>query len=271
MDIWEGYRADRTGRPIAQTMGFTGKAVLPWFGTKQGDQISKADCRAYTTHRRAQGRSDGAINTELGHLAIALNWAREERIIRRAPKIEKPRKPEPKHDFHTREEVAAMMACDCAPHVKLAIRLMMGTGARLAAALELTWDRVDFDKRQIHLRNPFDKRPMKGRAIAPMSDSLFEALKTAQREALTRFVIEYNGKPIKNLRTGLQTISRLTGIEQINAHKFRHTAAVWLVEDGHTIESVAQFLGHSNVAITYKTYARYSPGYMAGLAQSLEM
>ncbi|MGV8936413.1 MAG: hypothetical protein ACOH2J_04775 [Allorhizobium sp.] len=41
-----------------------------------------------------------------------------------------------------------------ASHIALAIRLMIATGARNEAALQLTWDRVDFDRRMIQLRNP---------------------------------------------------------------------------------------------------------------------
>lgn len=80
-----------------------------------------------------------------------------ERVIDKAPPIERPTKPEPKDHFLTRSEVARMVEAATAPHVALAIRLMVGTGARNAAALELTWDRVDFAKRLIHLRNPFDQ------------------------------------------------------------------------------------------------------------------
>lgn len=51
----------------------------------------------------------------------------------------------------------------------------------------------------------------------------------------------------------------------------RHSAAVWLVEDGHSMEAVAQFLGHSNTAMTYRVYARYSPKYLRKLTASLEI
>lgn len=43
------------------------------------------------------------------------------------------------------------------------------------------------------------------------------------------------------------------------------------VEDGHSIEEVAQFLGHENSHITFKVYARYSPSHLRKLAASLQI
>lgn len=51
----------------------------------------------------------------------------------------------------------------------------------------------------------------------------------------------------------------------------RHSAAVWLAEDGHSMTRIAQFLGHSNSRITEKVYARYSPEHLRDLADTLDM
>jgi len=269
--LWEAYRLDKEGKSVVTTMKYTGRAVLPVFGRLDADSVTVEACRAYTQQRRSEGKSDGSIHTELGHLAIVMNWAAKRRFIDRAPYIEKPPKPDPKIDHFTRAEIQKMMDADVAPHIKLAIRLMMGTGARLSAALDLTWDRVDFNNGQIHLRNPFIRRRVKGRAIAPMSQSLREALTEAYHNRYCEYVIEFNGSPVRRIATGLRAVGRKTGIKQINAHKFRHTAAVWLAEDGHSMDEIAQFLGHSNPSMTYKVYARFSPDHMAGLAATLEM
>jgi integrase len=43
-----------------------------------------------------------------------------------------------------------------------------------------------------------------------------------------------------------------------------------MVESGTPIEQVAQYLGHTNPAITYKAYARFSPQYLKKAAAALE-
>lgn len=270
-DIWESYREDIKGRPTAKTMIYTGKAIKDFMGNTEAVDVSIADCRAYTAHRRSLKKSDGSINTELGHLAIALNWAKKNKLIEAAPHIEKPAKPEPKQDYLTRDEVAMILNNDIAPHIETAIRLLIGTGARMTAALELTWDRVDFSRDMINLRNPFDQSRRKGRAEVPMNSALSAHLKQVKYLALSPYVIEFAGTNVKSIKRGLKTAGATIGRKSTGAHIFRHSAAVWLAESDHKMEKIAQFLGHTNLAITYKTYARYSPTYLRTLADDLSV
>jgi len=270
-DLWTAYCLDKEGRSVVTTMGFTWKALAPFFGDKEGEAVTIAECRAYTAARRKAGRKDGSIHTELGHLRSVLVWAQKQRLIAHAPHIERPAKPDPKEGYLTRPEVFALMEAANAPHVKLAIQLMIGTGARSAAALQLTWDRVDFGRRMIQLRNPFDKARRKGRATVPVNDSLLAALEDAHKGALTPYVIEWAGGPVKAIKKGIKTAGGKIGRDDVSPHMLRHSAAVWMVEDGHSFEEVAQFLGHSNTAMVYRVYGRYSPDYLRKLAASLEV
>lgn len=270
-ELWEAYRQDKTGKPIATTMLYTGKAILPHFGRRDGEDITKAECEAYIASRRKQGRSDGAIHTELGHLRTVLVWAQKRRFINHAPEIERPPKPAPRDRHLTRQEVRALMNAASQPHVRLAMHLMLATAARITALLELTWDRVDFDRRLIHLHNPLDTARRKGRATVPINDTLFAALQEARQGALSDYVIEWGGEPVKSIKRGIATAARIAGVDDVSPHVFRHTAAVWMAEAGVPIAEIAQYLGHSNIAITYRTYARYSPDHLRTAAKALEM
>lgn len=270
-DLWTSYCLDKAGRSVVTTMGYTWKALEPLFGRLEGEAVTVADCRAYTAERRKQGRKDGSIHTELGHLRSVLVWAKNERLIAHAPHIERPAKPDAKEGYLTRQEVTRLREVAKAPHIKLAILLMIATGARNEAALQLTWDRVDFERRMIQLRNPFDKARRKGRATVPMNDSLHDALKDAKDGALTPYVIEWAQGPVLSIKKGIKTAGAAIGRPDASPHMLRHSAAVWLVEDGHSMAEVAQFLGHSNPSMTFKVYGRYSPGYLRKLASSLEV
>ena len=48
----------------------------------------------------------------------------------------------------------------------------------------------------------------------------------------------------------------------VTPYVLRHTAAVWLAEAGRPMEEIAQFMGHTSPAVTFRTYARYSPDYL---------
>jgi integrase len=267
--MWDGYTADMAGRAVVGTMKHTWKALADRFGPMDAEAITIADCRAHTDQRRAAGIKDGTIHTELGHLRMVLKWAEKHRLINRAPAIERPTKPEPKEGYLTRGEVARMIEKANAPHIQTAIMLLIGTGARSAAARELTWDRVDFERRMIQLRNPFDKSRRKGRATVPMNDTLVAALSTAKTHALSLFVIEWAGKPVMSIKRGLKAAGTAINRSEVSPHMLRHSAAVWLAEDGHSMEEIAQFLGHNNTKMTTLVYARFSPTHLRRLADSL--
>jgi integrase len=266
--IWEAYRDDRAGRPIAHTMGYS-PAVLGHFGHLRPDQVSTTCCREFTAARRAHGRSDGTIWTELGHLRTALGWAAKRRLIERAPYIERPAKPAPRERWLTRPEIARLLDAATIPHVRLAIHLMIATAGRIGAILELTWDRVDLHRGQIDLR--LDALgPRKGRAVVPINAGLRAALAAAKEASLSDYVVEWGGGRVRSIRKGFQSACSAAGLRGVTQHSLRHSAAVHLVAAGIPIEMVAQMLGHSNVAMTFKVYARFAPQHMAAAADVLE-
>lgn len=270
-DLWTGYIKDREGRAVVGTMEYTWRALKDRFGMREATSVTVDDCRAHVEQRRKAGIKDGTIHTELGHLRTVLKWAEDHRIIDRAPKIERPSKPRPRERHLTREEFARLLEAAKAPHIKLAMRLMIGTGARVTALLELTWDRVDLTRRLISLADPNDTRRLKGRAVVPIGDGLVAALREAKRGAFTDFVIEWSGERVASIKRGIKTAAKTAGIDDVSPHVFRHSAAVWLAESGKPMAEIAQFLGHSDSRVTERIYARFSPEYLRGSADVLDV
>lgn len=277
-DLWKGYETDMAGRAVVGTMQFTWRALKERFGPMKAEDITIADCRAHTAARRGirtarhpDGIGDGTIHTELGHLRMVLLWAAKHRLIASAPPIERPAKPEPREAHLTKDEARALMDAANVPHIRLAIIFMVGTGSRNEAAMQLTWDRVDFDRRMIQLRNPFDKARRKGRATVPMNDTLHDAMKEAKRGALSPYVIEWAGNPVLSIKKGLKAAGKAINRPDVSPHMLRHSAAVWLAEDGHSMWEISQFLGHSDIKTTTRIYARFSPTHLRKLADSLSI
>ena len=268
-DIWEAYRADRTGRPVAENMGHTGKALLPHFGQLRPDQVTTDDCRAYTAARRADGLKDGTIWSHLGQLRMALNWAARSGLIERAPHIERPAQPMPKERYLTEREVERLMDAESEPHIKLAALLMLTTACRVTAALELTWARVDMDRGLINLRTS-DSTTRKGRAVVPINDTLRPALLSAREAALSDHVIEWAGGPVKSIKKGFGALVRRAGLKDVTPHVLRHTCGVRMAEGGVPMEVISQMMGHSNTRVTAQVYARFSPEYLRDAAAALD-
>lgn len=268
-DIWELYREDLGDKPTATTMGYTGKAILPHFGAYRPAEIDKTLCLEYDALRREKGISQGSIHTELGHLRSALSFAYESRMINRAPKIWRPAKPQTDKRILNAGEARALIDATREPHIRLALILLLGTGARVGAVLDLEWDRIDFDRGTINLRIE-DSQTRKGRAVVPMNAGTRAALTVAHNAALSDYVIEYAGKQVASIRKGVTAAVERSGIGHVRIHDLRHTAAVTMLASGVPLEKVSQVLGHSNTAVTFSTYGRYLPEHMQDAVNVLD-
>lgn len=261
-DIWAAYVDHLGERPTAKTMGYTGKAILPHFGAYRPEDIDKYLCEEYADAREEAGKSQGTIWTELGHLRSALKYGRRVRLYEcDEPYVWRPAKPETDKRILNRGEISRLIDAAHAPHIRLALILLLGTAARVGALLELQWDRVNFNAGTINLRTA-GVSTRKGRAIVPMNGGTRAALQTAKDAALSDFVIEWGGAEVKSIRKGVYNAIERAKIDGLTIHGLRHTAAVHMLAAGVPIEMVGQVLGHSNIQMTYRVYGRYRPQQM---------
>lgn len=266
--LWEAYRQDKTGRRVADKMRSEWKLMAPFWGHLKPDEVTTEKCRQWVALRRHAGTQDGTIWTELGHLRTVMKWAYEERLIDRAPRIERPAKPDPRDNFLTRHEAERLIDATDAPHVRLAVQLMLGTAARVGAVLELRWGQVDLARGIVRLSGDVLVHK-KGRATVPVGGSLRGALAAAHAAATCDYVVEYKGGPVKSITTGFRAAARRAGLK-VTPHDLRRTAARLMVESGMSMDEVAQFLGHSDNRITSKVYGRFSPEHLRRGAEVLD-
>ena len=267
--IWDAYQVEMGTRRQATKLAQTGRNVLPVLGHLTAESITAEDCRAYTAARRKASRKDATIRTELGCLRSAMIWGKGARLIATAPTIELPAVPAPRERYLSHAEAHALLAAATEPHIKLAMTLMLTTAGRIGAILELTWNRVDLDRRVIRLATN-DIGPRKGRATVPVNDTLVAALQSAKKAALSGHVIEWGGHRVKSIKTGFNAAVARAGIDHCTAHDLRRTAGRFMAEAGTPIEEIAQYLGHSNPNITRSTYAQFSPDYLRRASSALE-
>lgn len=266
--LWDAYCEEKAGRTIAKSMTFTGKSILPWFGHFMPSQITPADCRAYIADRRAAGRQDGTIWSQLGHLRNVLSWAHKRGLIERKPHIDRPPQPAPKERWLSRDEIDRLLSAEAEPHIRLATLLMLSTAARVGATLELTWDRVNLERGWIDLRTGEGRR--KGRAVVPINASLRAALETAKDAALSEYVIEWAGGPVKSIKRGFAKMVERSGLEDVTPHVLRHTAGVHMAAGGVPMHKISQYMGHTSTDVTERVYARFAPDHMRDAAEILD-
>lgn len=265
-DLWPVYTRDRL-KEVARKDRFkaTWAALEPHFGHRMGTAVTADDCRAYHKARKAEGMSDSTARTELELLRACLNKT----LGSRAPDLWMPPASKPRSLFLSTEDVAKVHADARSPHIALFIELAIATGARMAAILDLTWDRVDLANGFVDLMPAGRVKTNKQRAVVPVTQRALKALQQAQEAALTDHVIEYNGKPVKSVKKALERISERTGVD-FSPHVLRHTAGVWMAKADVPMQKIAQYLGHTSSKVTEKVYARYSPSFMRDAAAALE-
>ena len=266
-DIFSAYEKEKADRASHDRMLSAWKRLKPHFGALRPDQVTRGQCKTYIRDRRSRNVRDGTIHKELGVLRAALKWADP----KTPAQFEFPPKPAPKERYLTRKEFDRLLGGCASHHVKLFVLLALSTAGRQSAILDLTWDRVDFERGLVSLAIPDDHGRRKGRATVPMTEALRAALKEAHKGALTPQVIEYAGEPVRSIKHAFNRACERAGLEGVTPHTLRHTAAVWLAESGVPMPEIARYLGHSDSRITEQVYAKFSPDYLRKAASALEV
>jgi integrase len=185
------------------------------------------------------------------------------------PQIPAPSPSKPRDRFLSKEERDQFLGAIETPHVKLFAILAFTTGARMGAILDLTWERVDLKAGTIDFNPAGRDQTNKRRTVVPINERARAALIEAKEAALTDHVIEYGRKPVASVKKAIGAASRRSGIK-CSPHDFRRSAARWMAEADVSMERIAQFLGHASTRVTYATYARFSPRFMADAAAALD-
>ena len=81
----------------------------------------------------------------------------------------------------------------------------------MSAILELRWYQVDFKHRTINFNQPGREQTNKRRPEVPLNARAFAALEEAARGALTDYVIEWDGQPLKSIKKAIRMAAQRSG------------------------------------------------------------
>ncbi|GAB5387035.1 MAG: site-specific integrase [Alphaproteobacteria bacterium] len=266
VSIVDAYLQDRKNVRSIDTLHFTCKPLREHLGGLAGDELDDLMIAEYISVRRDLGRADGTIAKELRILRAALNLAERRGIIERAPKYRIELKASRAREYWITRDQARLLVAHCeAYHIKLFCELALGTAARKSAILELTWDRVNFETGMISFGAGHGN---KRRSTVPMNTRLREVLDGAWMIATSDFVIEWNSKPVKDIKTGFKAAVKRAGLPaHVTPHVLRHTVATWMAMDDVPLRKIAKYLGDTEEVVE-RVYAKHSPSYLASAADS---
>lgn len=263
LDWYWNAHAKNLFRP--DTAALAMRYLRPFFGSTLASSLTLAKQEAYVDHRRETGVGDESIRRDLSVLAAALNRAVKHQKLDRAPPFLALTPAPPRERWLTRGEVARLLRQMRKPirgkrhaHVLLFTRLALYTGARTGAILDLTWDRVDFERGLIDYRVPGRKETKKRRTVTPMTRKVRRMLQHARKHARGRHVISWAGERIDRVAKACIAHAEKAGVENYSPHVLRHTFASWAVQKRVPIYTVGKALGQT-VASTTERYAKLAP------------
>jgi integrase len=144
------------------------------------------------------------------------------------------------------------------------------TGLRTGEVHGLQWKYVDFDRREIRVRETFvlgedeyTKTDSSQRDIQ-MSQVVFDALKEQHKAtgSMKYVFCNRNGDPLDNknfISRVWNPLLRYLGLKIRRPYQCRHTAATLWLASGEAPEWIARQLGHSTTEMLFRVYSRYVP------------
>lgn len=259
----EGWLADHshTIRPSTHRSyaGHIRVHIAPLLGGIIVAKLRPADVRRLIAVTLASGRSPSTVGRIIATLHVALAELVEERALTDNPaSVKLPRVEHVPVRGMTAAEAVILSEAIRGDQFESLYRLLMGSGIRVGEATGLDW-------RDIHLAERFViVRRSKTRARAvPISADAAAALAGMPAGLPDRpvFLGPRTGERLDG-STVLHAFHRLLaakGLRPMRVHDLRHAVATLMLAAGTPMRVISEQLGHSNPAMTARTYAHVVP------------
>lgn len=248
--------------------------LIPHFGEMEVSQITKADILKYRSHVAKQ--SDGklkpkTINKFIKCLNMVMNEAAD-RYNFTPPHLNiKPLKEEKVHIEPFSIAEVNLILSTVRPDWRDYLLTRFFTGMRTGEIDGLKWDNIDFERREILIRETFSmgrweytKNNGSQREIE-MSSIVYNTLKERydHRDPDIDLVFHANnGSPIHTpnfLRRVWIPLLAYLHLKYRKPYQTRHTAATLWLAAGENPNWIAKQMGHSTTNMLFSVYARYVP------------
>ncbi|MCB0258996.1 MAG: site-specific integrase [Calditrichaeota bacterium] len=232
---------------------------LQYFGDINLSDIQVRDLEEYRSYRLKTVREE-TINLEFRHLKAIFNKSKDYGYLQvnpfvaikpiRVPESDLPR-------FFELEEIAKVRKAFIGDPFQDIVEFYLLTGARLKEPLSLTWDDIDFRRKQLRIKST-NTKAKKHRIISFGDDLQLEQLlkRIPRRKDQLLFGPKDNKEQWDSLWVSKRISKILTkiGFPWATCHTFRHTYISHLVMQGVPLITVKELVGHADI----KTTLRYA-------------
>ncbi len=270
--------------------------LIEWWGDMRLSEVNPTTCAAY-----AKARSKGGARRDLEDLRSAINHHARRDLHTGFVEVSLPQKGRPRTKYLTRDEVARLLWA-CWRHTRkqrpprgtrrgelvdsveyhdlrhLARFILMGiyTGSRSTPIMRASFYAasgrafVDLDAMLYH-RLPEDmvEAENKRSPTSRLGDRIAAHVRRwRDRGIAAQFVVEWQGRPVRSVKTAWKTAVGLAGIDgNPTPHTLRHTCVTWLKQQGMSSFDVAGFVGMSE-AMVERVYGKHDPNYQGQVANA---
>jgi integrase len=148
-----------------------------------------------------------------------------------------------------------------------ALDVALYTGMRLSEQFSLTWEGVNFRRKEITL----DETKNGSSRVIPMhprSEAALAALAAETHKKTDRVFKSSSGKPLNNPRKWFGTAMEDAKIDGFRWHDLRHTFCSRLAMKGVDIRTIAQLAGHRTLSMAMR-YSHLSPSHNQAAIEKL--
>ena len=263
--------------------------ILEKFGEKRLSEIKQVDLKIWSVELKNKGLSPRTIEKHLNLLATVLNAAIASEHLYKSPfkgwkrgKARKRNEVVPLEYWQV-EKIAATLA----PRYRIMVWIGYYTGMRPSEVLGLTWDRVNFETKEIRIDRQIsrDRKQVHDDYLKTEASrrtiSLSKDLEGLLMNHQAKFGLGPNGLILQNRLGGVLRYhdasemfrkgGRAAGlVAGQGMHQLRHTCASILIKSGMNIKAIQEWLGHASITETLDTYGHLFPKAMLALSDALD-
>ena len=274
-----------------------------------GSEITLDDCKPKLIHGfyeslRAEGVSERTVIHYHNLLHAAFEYAVRQEIFDVNPmnRVERPQAKKFVGEFYSPEELQTLLALTEDESIYIPIVLAAFYGLRRSEALGLSWDHIDFERKEIHICQKVMEIKQKGKTRLVISDEMKtegsrrtlplipdveEILlrhKKRQEDYQKQFRRGYSVKYLdmvcvdqmgnllkpNYVTTRFPEVLKKYGLRPIRFHDLRHTCASLLVAKNINMKIIQVWLGHSNMSTTADIYSHLDANAKCEASKAIE-
>ena len=249
-------------RSWADDAGMLKNHLLPRFGKRHLDEITRQDVQKVHQDRRLSGAAPGSANRLLILMRYVFNLTLRWEVpgvkanpCKGVPLMEENNKKERYLSAQEAQRLYEAVRRSANPMLRYIVPMLILTGARKREVLDARWE--DFDRERRIWRIPMTKA---GRARhVPLSDGALAVLKAVPPIPGCGWVFPNptTHRPYVSIFYAWDTARSRANLSDVRVHDLRHSFASLLINSGRTLYEVQHILGHTQVKTTQR-YAHLS-------------